>query len=200
DKKIPEEEFDFLLESARLSPSSFGMEPWKFLVITNQELKEKLKPNCWNQNQIDSCSHLVVVLAKTAAVQDDNYVNAMFARRGLAEDDTKNYISKFKEYLKDKVMNFVTRYFYKKFTQDRAIYEWCCRQTYIASANMTTTAAMIGIDSCFIEGFIKEDVEKTLELDTSKEEVSLILTFGYRINEPREKYRLEFNKVVTKIS
>jgi len=199
DKKISEEDFDFLLETARLSPSSFGMEPWRYLVITNQELKEKIKPSCWNQDQIDTCSHLVVILADTKAVQDEEYIKKMFSRRGLNEDDTKNYVQKFKEYLKDKMMNFVTRYFYKKFTEDRAIYEWCSRQTYIAAANMTTSAAMIGIDSCFIEGFEKEKVEETLELDTSKEELALILTFGYRVNGQKPKYRLNIDEIVTKI-
>jgi len=63
-KKIPKEDFDFLLEIGRLSPSSFGMEHWKFLVITSQDLKEKLRPVCWNQPQITTCSHLVAYLAK----------------------------------------------------------------------------------------------------------------------------------------
>jgi len=62
-KTISEEEINYILEAGRTSPSSFGMEGWKFLVISNQELKEKLRPACWNQVQITSCSHLVILLA-----------------------------------------------------------------------------------------------------------------------------------------
>ncbi len=62
-KKISDEDIHYILEAGRKSPSSFGMEAWKFLVITNEELRAKLRPLCWDQVQITSCSHLVVVLA-----------------------------------------------------------------------------------------------------------------------------------------
>src|SRR5574344_3046239 len=62
-KKISEEDMKYILEVGRKSPSSFGQEPWKFLVITNEELKAKIRPFCWDQVQVTSCSHLVVILA-----------------------------------------------------------------------------------------------------------------------------------------
>jgi nitroreductase len=68
-KKVSSEDMNYILEAGRKSPSSFGMEPWKFLVITNDDLKEKLKPFCWNQPQITTCSHLVVILAAIDAVK-----------------------------------------------------------------------------------------------------------------------------------
>ena len=196
EKKISDEDFNFLLETFRLSPSSFGMEPWRLLVIDNDELKARLKPHCWNQAQITSSSHLVVVVTKTALVEDDSYIEKMFARRDLDRDATKGYIEKFKGYIKELVMGFATKYMYKKSLQDAAVFEWCARQTYIASANMTTSAAMIGIDSCFIEGFKKDGVEKELDIDTKKEDVALILTFGYRVNPQPKKFRLDLDEVV----
>lgn len=178
-KKIPKEDMDFLLETFRLSPSSFGMEPWRLIVITDDELKAKLKPHCWNQAQITTCSHLVVVVAKTALVQDDTYISKMFSRRPIDEDAKKSYISLFKDYLKEK-----------------PIYEWCSRQNYLASANMATSAAMIGIDSCFLEGFVKEEIESVLGIDTTKEDISVLLPLGYRVNEAQKKFRLDINEIV----
>ena len=80
-KKISAGEFDFILEAGRLSPSSTGLEQWDILVVQNKELREKIKALSWNQAQITSCSHLVVVLAKIKEVKfGSTYVNKMIAR------------------------------------------------------------------------------------------------------------------------
>lgn len=195
-KKISQEDIDFIMETGRLSPSSFGMEPWRFILISNNELKAELKPHCWGQAQITSCSHLLIVLTKTAAMTDDSYISAMFSRRGLDKEAVTGYIEKFKTYLKEKVSAFAVKYMYKKFTKNYAIYEWCARQTYIAASSMATSAAMIGIDSCYIEGFKKEDVEHVLEIDTNMEEAVLVMAFGYRANEQPKKQRLSMDQIL----
>ena len=77
DKKISDEDFNFILETARLSPSSFGIEPWEFLIVQNSEIIEKLRKNTWGgQKQLPTCSHLIVCLAKKAYFMkyDSNYV------------------------------------------------------------------------------------------------------------------------------
>ena len=79
---------------------------------------------------------------------------------------------------------------------DDNIYAWTSKQTYIAAGNMMTAAAFAGIDSCPIEGFDKEQVETTLDLDSSRFQVAMVLPFGYRINEQSEQLRLPFNEVV----
>jgi nitroreductase len=84
----------------------------------------------------------------------------------------------------------------KTLSSDENILCWTARQTYIAAANMMTCAATLGIDSCPIEGFDKEDVEKVLELDTKKYQLSLILPFGYRVNEQSSQLRVPFEEVV----
>jgi len=86
-QKLSEEEMDFILEAGRKSPSSFGQEPWKFLVITDETLKAKLRPLCWDQPQITSCSHLVVILAAIDAVKPDSGIPAKrFGRRPLPQE------------------------------------------------------------------------------------------------------------------
>lgn len=86
-KKIPAEELNFILEVGRKSPSSFGMEPWKFVVIQNQEMKEKIRPVCWNQPQITTCSDLVIILARIEDVKVESGTPLKrFARRPMPQE------------------------------------------------------------------------------------------------------------------
>jgi len=184
-KKISDEDMHYILEVARKSPSSFGMEAWKFLVITNDELKEELKPFCWNQPQITTCSHLVIVLAGIEALKvESGTVRSRFMRRNLPQEQLDAYMKLYASHLSDTL------------SSDEKIYQWSARQTYIAAANMMSAAAFIGIDSCPIEGFEKENVEKVLGLDRSVYQVAMLLPFGYRINEQSTQVRLSFESVV----
>ena len=184
-KKIPEEKMRYILEVGRKSPSSFGMEGWKFLVITNEELKAKLRPACWNQVQITSCSHLVVILTAIENLRPGSGVPAKrFARRPLPPERIEAYIDLYGNFLAD------------TFSTDEKTFAWGARQSYIALANMMMAAAFEGIDSCPIEGFEKEKVEEFLKLDTSKYQVSVIVPFGYRVNPQSEQIRQEFDEIV----
>ena len=184
-KKISDKDINFILEIARKSPSSFGMEPWKFLVITNDELKAKIRPACWNQVQITSCSHLVVVLASIESVKPESGEPLKrFSRRDMPQDMLDFYMDLYSKHLADTL------------SSDKNIYSWTSKQTYIALANMMTSAASIGVDSCPIEGFEKEKLEEILELDTTKYQLSVVLPLGYRINEQSSQQRLAFDEVV----
>ncbi|CAA6809886.1 MAG: Oxygen-insensitive NAD(P)H nitroreductase (EC / Dihydropteridine reductase (EC [uncultured Campylobacterales bacterium] len=183
-KKISTSDFDYILECARLSPSSFGMQPWKLIVIEDEKRKEDIKPLCWNQAQITSCSQLVIIVANKDIVEPTNpHVKNMFRSRGLPQDAVDNYIKLYTDFIES------TR-------QTTGIYNWVSKQCYILLANIMNAAASLKIDSCPIEGFHKEKLEKYLELDTSKEEISVVSTFGYRVNEAPEKIRLDINKIV----
>jgi len=184
-KKIKEEDLNFILEVGRKSPSSFGMEPWKFLVIQNEELKAKVRPFCWDQVQITSCSDLVILLARIEDVKPESGIPAQkFARRKMPQDKLDFYINVYASHLKDTL------------STDENVLAWTARQCYIAASNMMTAAASIGIDSCPIEGFEKENVEKALGLDTSKFQVAMVLPFGYRVNEQSTQLRADFDDVV----
>ena len=184
-KKVSTEDMNYILEAGRKSPSSFGMEPWKFLVITNEDLKEKLKPFCWNQPQITTCSHLVVILAAIDAVKPQSgEVERKFKRREMPQDKLDFYMGLYSSHLADTL------------SSDENIYAWTAKQTYIAMGNMMTAAAIKGVDSCPIEGFEKQNVEKVLDLDLTKYQVSCIVPFGYRINEQSSQLRESLEKVV----
>ena len=184
-KTIPDEQMHYILEAGRKSPSSFGMEGWKFLVITNEALKAKLRPHCWDQVQVTSCSHLVIVLAAIENVKvESGEVKKRFTRRDMPQESLDFY------------MDIYAKHLEKTLSSDENIYHWTAKQSYIALANMMTAAAYIGIDSCPIEGYDKEKVEETLGLDTTKWQLSVVVPFGYRLNEQPSQLRLPFESVV----
>lgn len=184
-KKISDGDINYILEAGRKSPSSFGMEPWKFLVITNEELKAKLRPVIWNQVQVTSCSHLVIILAAIDAVKPEfGIVERKFKRRAMPQEKLDFYLGLYADHLKQTL------------SSDENVYSWTARQTYIAAGNMMTAAGIKGIDSCPIEGFEKEKIEEILDLDTSKYQLSVVLPFGYRVNEQSSQEREKLEDVV----
>ncbi len=184
-KKINDEEMHYILEAGRKSPSSFGMEAWKFLVITNEELKAKIRPFCWDQVQVTSCSHLVIVLAGIEnAKVESGAPKKRFTRRDMPQETLDFY------------MDIYAKHLAKTLSSDENIYAWTAKQSYIALGNMMTAAAFVGIDSCPIEGFEKENLEDVLGLDTTKFQVAVVVPFGYRINEQATQLRLPFDEVV----
>ena len=184
-KKVSKEDMRFILEAGQKSPSSFGMEAWKFLVITNEELKAKLRPSCWDQVQVTSCSHLVVVLAGIDSVKPESGLpEARFKRREMPQETLDFYLGLYARHLEATL------------SSDENIYAWTAKQTAIAAGNMMTAGAIKGIDSCPIEGYDKNAVETILGLDTTKYQLSMLIPFGYRLNEQSTQIRLDFDEVV----
>lgn len=181
-RKIPAADFQQILEFGRLSPSSFGMEHWRFVVVQTPELREKLRAVCWNQPQIADSSHVVVILAKTAAVEPGSaYVKQLFGRRNLPQEAEEAYLAKYAAHNDTEIAPYMNTF------------AWASKQCYLALANMMTGAASLGIDSCPIEGFSKHGVEDVLGVDASQYGVAVVVTFGYRAGEqtPRLRQPLE---------
>ena len=184
-KKISAGEFDFILEAGRLSPSSTGLEQWDFLVVQNKELREKIKAVSWNQAQITSCSHLVVILAKIKEVKvGSSYIDKMIARR--ADKNIEAIAARQKFFLLSNFKN-----------DDELTFQWSHEQCMIAATNMMNAAASLGIDSCPIEGFDRHALNEILGLDESEQRVAIVVPFGYRLNPQPEKYRRQTSELVT---
>ena len=184
-KKISEKDMKYILEAGRKSPSSFGMEAWKFIVITNEELKEKLKPACWDQGQVTSCSHLLIILTGIDSVKPKSgKVRKRFARREMPQETLDFYMGLYESHLENIL------------SSDDNIEAWTAKQSYIALGNMMTAGAILGIDSCPIEGFDQQKIEEILDLDPSKYRLSVVVPFGYRLNEQSSQLRLDFDEVV----
>jgi len=180
DRKIPREDLRFILEAGRMAPSSFGMEPWSFRVIRSPRSKSKLRPVCWDQPQITECSDLVVILARIADPLRPSYYRSMFRRRNLPPEATEAYIRRYREYIDGL----------------HSVSGWALRQCYIAASHMMIYAACIGVDSCPIEGFDRQEAEKALALDLSEERLALLLPLGFRKKDPPPKQRRPFDEVV----
>ncbi|WP_455247221.1 NAD(P)H-dependent oxidoreductase [Rothia aeria] len=165
-RTISDEDFNTILEFGRLSPSSVGSEPWKFLVIQNKELREKLKPIAWGM------------------------VNTL-AKRNLPEDQMQMAMGMYKKFQIHDM---------KIADDERALFEWTRKNTYIALANMLTGAAMLGIDSCPVEGMDYDAVTQLLTeeglLDPEDYGVSVAATFGYRSREIDPKPRKPLDELV----
>ena len=184
-KKIPQQDIDYILEAGRQSPSAFGMEPWKFLVITDEKLKALLKPACKNQIQITTCSHLVIVLASIEGVKlTSNDIKKRFLSKGIPPNKLDFYLNLYAQHLKETL------------NTNENIYNWTSKQTFIAITNMMMAGAFLKIDSCPIEGFEKDEVEKILKLDTTQYQVSLVLPLGYRVNPQPTPLRKPLEDVV----
>ncbi len=185
ERKIPKQELEMILECGHLSPSSFGMEPWKFLVIQNPDLRARLREVCWNQAQITDASDIVVILVKPDALKPDtDYIKAMFHRRNMPDDAEKAYLDRYRSHMQAEVEPVMS------------YYSWGSKQCYIALANMMTAAAAGGIDSCPIEGFEKQGAEKVLEIDTDQFEVAVIFALGYRAGEQSIRLRADSSDVI----
>ncbi|MDD3344156.1 MAG: NAD(P)H-dependent oxidoreductase [Sulfurospirillaceae bacterium] len=182
EKKIAEDDFEFILEAGRLSPSSFGVEQWKFIVVENQAIKEAIEGAAWNQKQISTCSHLLIILARKDVRSSDAYTQKQLQRWGLSEEGYKGLMGLYKGWVDGR--------------DDHTIEMWSEKQCYIAAANMMSAAAFIGIDSCPIEGFLSDQVDAILGVDTKVFQSAIVIPFGYRANEARGKHRLALNEVV----
>ena len=191
-RKISAEDFAAILDFGRLSPSSVGSEPWKFLVIQNQGLREKIKPVAWGmQSSITEASHLVILLAKKHARYDTPFFSELMERRGFTPEQRAATLERYR--------NFQTHDIAIA-DDERALFDWASKQSYIALANMLTGAAMLGIDSCPIEGMDYAAVEHILAqaglLDPAEYGVSVAATFGYRARDIQPKPRRDAAETV----
>ncbi len=172
-------DLEFILEAGRLSPSSFGLEQWKFLVLTSDIHKTAMQDACFQQPQVGNASALVVILAKVAELAPDH----AYARKLLAREYPGEAFGPALEN-------------YRGFHAHTDVKAWSISQCHIAAANMMTAAAGIGIDSCAIGGFLPDKVRGILSIDASQYEVALILALGVCAQPAGEKLRLPLQELV----
>lgn len=194
-KTIPADEFALILETARLSPSSFGFEPWHFIVVQDKALRESLKQHAWGAPlKLDTASHFVLCLGMKSPFlgADSAYLPRFMREVQHHPDDIAN----------------MRLGFYKQFqqsdfdlTDERKLFDWASKQCYIALANMMTVAAMRGIDSCPIEGFKQKETDALLaeQFGVNLQEYGLayMVAFGYRKQDPKAKTRRDLSQIVT---
>ncbi|HNH88267.1 MAG TPA: NAD(P)H-dependent oxidoreductase [Thiobacillaceae bacterium] len=179
DKPLAVEDLAFILEAGRLSPSSFGLEQWKFVVLTGPAEKSALQEACFNQPQVGTASAVIVILARIAEMDPDSpHLRRLMAR----------------EYPDPEGLEAALRN-YRNFHAGTDVLAWSGAQCHIAAANMMTAAAGIGIDSCAIGGFEPASVCRLLAVDPAGFQPVLILPLGYCAHAAGEKQRLSLEEV-----
>ncbi len=168
-RKISPETWAALEETLVLTPSSFGLQPWKFLIVTDPEVRERLVPASWGQRQVADASHLVVFAVKRnfGEADIDAYLNRITAVRGATRDSLGGY----REVM---VGNLITN------RTDAARKNWATNQTYIALGNFLTSAALLGIDACPLEGIELAKYDEILGLEKQGLSAVVAAAAGYR--------------------
>ena len=174
-RRIDPVTWEALEQALVLTPSSYGLQPWRFLVIDDPELRTRLRPHAWNQSQITDASHLVVFLVRRSieAADLDRLIERMGALRGSAPDRLQAY----RQLMENDLING---------PRSQAINTWASNQVYIALGNFMTAAAMLRIDTCAIEGFSPADFDRLLDLETTEYRSSVVCAAGYR--DPGDAY------------
>jgi nitroreductase len=168
-RRLDDAVWNTLERALQLTPSSYGLQPWKFVVVTSPELKAALRPHAWNQSQITDCSHLVVLLAKREITKADitKLLDATAAERGLSVESLAGYGSM----MEGDLINGPRR---------EKIGDWAANQVYIALGNLMTAAALLGVDTCSIEGFVPAEFDRILNLNDSPYRSAVVCAVGYR--------------------
>jgi nitroreductase len=168
-RKISAEDWASLEEALVLTPSSFGLQPWKFIVVTDLAIREKLVDVSWGQRQVADASHVVVLaIKKNFGLQDiDNHVKRIMEVRDVSSESLAWY----RDIMVNSLINEMDE-------SKRTI--WKTKQVYIALGNFLTSAALLGVDACPMEGIEPAKYDKILGLAKQGLDTVVVVTAGYR--------------------
>ena len=167
-RKLSDEQLDSLKQAFNLTPTSYGIQAMKMLIITDKKTKQDMVSMCYGQLQVKDASHVLVLAIHDEVTEKDidAHFDNVVSIRGTSED----ILSKYRKELKD---------FVNSRTQ-KELENWCINQAYIALGNLMTVCAVEQIDSCPMEGFIPEKVDELLSLKELNLKSVLLLPVGYR--------------------
>lgn len=191
-RKIPAETWTALEHALMLSPSSYGLQPYRFLVITNPKVREELLPHSWNQRQVVDASHFVVFTArKNMTVEDvDKFIERVSSVRGAPANSLAGY--------RQAIVGDVVHG-----PRGKIAHEWATRQVYIALGNLMTCAALLGVDACPMEGFVPPEYDRILDLLKTDFRAVVACALGYRAATDKyataPKVRLEHTELIQQI-
>lgn len=190
---IPPAEWRALEETLVLTPSSYGLQPWKFVVVTNPELRQQLVACSWGQKQVAEASHLLVLAIKNdlGVPEISRYVERVAEVRGVPVDALAGFHRMMAKNLAPPPPGF-------------DINEWATRQVYIALGNFMTAAALIGVDTCPMEGIEPAKYDQLLGLSELGYSTAVACPAGYRAVDDKSalhpKVRFKLDDVMLRIS
>jgi len=174
-RKIPSATWTTLQEALVLSASSFGLQPYQFIDVSDPETRAELLPHAWNQGQVVDASHFVVFASRTALTETeiDRFLDRIVKIRGGNREDLEGY----RQMMLGSLLG-----------GDEAkarIPQWTARQAYIALGNLLTSVALLGVDACPMEGFIPAEFDKILNLSAQGYTAVVSCALGYRSTEDK---------------
>ena len=167
--KIPAADWQALEQALILTPTSYGFQPYRFVVVTDQATKEQFVPHSWNQKQPAECSHFVVFAAKESVTEADvdHYLARVAEVRGLAVET----LAGFKKALSGDILHG---------PRSKSQHEWATRQAYIALGNFMTAAALVGVDTCPMEGINPAKYDEIIGLPARGYRTVVACAAGFR--------------------
>jgi nitroreductase len=188
EQKVSNEDLTQLLNATRLSASSYGLQPYKVLVIESDTVRQKLLPHSYGQDKIANSSHLVIFAAETNIGDQtvDKYIDKYVQISNKSNQELNNYSEHMKSALSNKT--------------DQQKQQWAHQQCYIALGNLLTCAAIMKIDSCPMTGIDVSGYDRVLGLTEQGLTTSVICPIGYRHHEDQSahnpKIRFDYNEIV----
>lgn len=181
-KKVSNEDLQILKEAIQLSTSSYGLQPYKVLIIENPEIRKQLQPVSWGQTQIVDASHLIVFANYTNITEThiDDYINNIAQSRKLNVEDLAGY----SDFMKSKILAL----------PQEQLAVWTSKQTYLALGNLINAAAELKIDVTPMEGFEPEKYNEILGLNELGLNASLVAPIGYRHDEDVNQHLAKVRK------
>jgi len=168
-KHIPSDVWKALEASLVQSPSSYGLQPYKFIVLTDPKIREKIRPASWNQAQVTDCSHYVVLTIHKD--MGEEWVDKFLARTAEVRGTTLESLAGYKGYIMGDLVNGA---------RSAVVNDWAARQAYIAFGTLMLAAAALGVDACPIEGMVPAQVDEILGLGAKGLTSIAACALGYR--------------------
>lgn len=188
-RRIPADAWAVLEQALWLSPSSFGLQPWKFLIVETPALRQQLRAASWNQPQVTDASHYVVFAGLRTATEAD--VDRMIAGTAAVRGTTPEALGRYRQVIVD---------FLRTGCAAADLGGWNARQVYIALGQFLTAAAMLGIDTSPLEGIDCAAYDRLLGLDGTRFTTLVGCAAGYRAADDRgattPKMRYPFAELV----
>jgi nitroreductase len=181
-KKITTEDLNTLKEAIRLSSSSYGLQPYKIIIVESPELRAKLQPSAWGQSQIVEASHLIIFANETNI--GDNAIDSFLKNISETRSTPIEALSGYGDFMKSKISTLTSE----------AKDIWTAKQTYLALGNLLNAAAELKIDATPMEGFVPAQVNEILGLDELGLNATLIATLGYRHEEDATQHYKKVRK------
>ena len=182
DKIIPEPIVDALLEMGNLSATSYGLQPFQFIVIRNQELQDRLVASSYGQQQVADASHVIVIATRTDV--DESYIRDYVGRVEITRELPKGELSSYGIVVAGAIGQM----------SDESRQQWAAKQAYLTLGTLLAACASLEIDSCPMEGFVPEEYSELLELNSKNLHATIVLPIGYRADDDAAQHLTKVRK------